>query len=839
MRARSLYLFRSLAKARPLCPYGEAPSPLSLQNADISSKSGQFWRRSAARNGPQSACQAGRPPGHIRPRESMLATVRPEILRAADERRDAARKRSLALLRGVALIGTRKAGSADATSASSVASSSALPVAAGPRWHKARDVVRLRLATARALQLNVGVAFALGNHDRAKEYLKKLRNGVFNQAHMVKQREQLQVKRQAEEAARMTGAGSIVTESTARQLAQVPLWQQGDPSLSTEEKLKERKALRRERLVIEVLNAFWDCALRTKAHTYFDTGTGETMVTREGYECLFMRGYKILVEEWDPEDAASCIAEDWQNDSHYGDGRGLTYAAYCDSLFEVADLWVPSIDAAAYAHFLWKLFQDITDGGEWKALDDCGFDSYLAASDDVSEEVQSISRLGAMARLTKIRRWAAKKLQSNWRGAKARREVRRRRKAVAQIQKDGRKRVARKMAKRASVPGERGTVQHWALRKGLSSVHAEEMAKLNEEDQAIIEELDEKRRARFLDMIAEREAKAQRKRVELEARMERVRRQRVAQEGLNEQDRAAISNMDEEKRARYLEMRAAAADRKRNELEARRERHDETARRRAALEIQQAMRAKLDRQQAQQKAGARGRAVLAGSKLALRPVELRPVSRWPQRSRPPANEQKPTHEPLEEVGEPAGLAPTAAFVRDGTSRQLQRSPRLYQQWSGLRPDKREVQFEDHFREWMKGCDPPAPPVRPPVGRIGGPVNVTSPRHRLYKAPKDTPDKGILQMNEFLAAAASSESPRNNKEPAAVPGIVLPPVDDPSSTRASAPKGVPRKVKPGAPLPLLSPRDLKREPLGYEIEVKHGSRGQCIAVQLPVRNRISV
>lgn len=55
------------------------------------------------------------------------------------------------------------------------------------------------------------------------------------------------------------------------------------------------------------------------------------------------------------------IERDWAVD---GGSEGiLNYERFCESFFELADIWTPCIDAAEYASFLLKLFRRITIKG--------------------------------------------------------------------------------------------------------------------------------------------------------------------------------------------------------------------------------------------------------------------------------------------------------------------------------------------------------------------------------------------------------------------------------------------------------------------------------------------
>ena len=52
-------------------------------------------------------------------------------------------------------------------------------------------------------------------------------------------------------------------------------------------------------------------------------------------EQMLVRIYKVMIKEYDPDDAAKSIAEDWERDSA-GTGS-LSRKKFCDAFFELAD----------------------------------------------------------------------------------------------------------------------------------------------------------------------------------------------------------------------------------------------------------------------------------------------------------------------------------------------------------------------------------------------------------------------------------------------------------------------------------------------------------------------
>lgn len=343
------------------------------------------------------------------------------------------------------------------------------PTSPRSKWNRVRLHIRARLATARALHLHFALPHyaILGSYNGAKDYLRKLRIGVVQRGLSEGVLTDIKVKHEADEATALVDTGAVVTVHSSG-ASNVAMWQQGDASLSTTEKLRDRKALRRDERVAKAINCFWQTALRSEGHTVaHPEDHEEKLATRECYECIFLRAYKVLLDEWDPEDAKACIAEDWENDAR--GAPGLTNVTFGDALFQVADLWVASIDGGDYADFLWKLFRAVTIGGtmfkglddfrpvyRWKPLEECCFNEELVGDggridvheelvgDDDHERNRSSKTLGKKAKENRDRRRAAKKIQAVRRGANARREREMRKRASVEIQTCCRGKLSRK-----------------------------------------------------------------------------------------------------------------------------------------------------------------------------------------------------------------------------------------------------------------------------------------------------------------------------------------------------------------------------------------------------------
>lgn len=169
----------------------------------------------------------------------------------------------------------------------------------------------------------------------------------------------------------LNDVNSVLEVNTASERDELPLWKQGNADLATEEMMDARHALRSEPQVVEVLEAFWNVELKNAAlgHTVDSADHGAVLVSRAGFFALYERAYRVLLEEWDPSDAAESIAEDWAHDA--GGAPGLRREAFEDSLFELADVWTEGLSALEYATFLWRLLRNVCDPttGGWSALD--------------------------------------------------------------------------------------------------------------------------------------------------------------------------------------------------------------------------------------------------------------------------------------------------------------------------------------------------------------------------------------------------------------------------------------------------------------------------------------
>jgi hypothetical protein len=167
-------------------------------------------------------------------------------------------------------------------------------------------------------------------------------------------------------AAELSKAGLVVTtiESEANRGSYI---YQGDPTLNTEGAFQKRLALRTAPLVLDVLQAWWVTALRSlRSGAYGGPASSKTAISKDQYVVMSHNMYHAMVEEWDEDDADAVAEAEWQRDSQ--GASELSREAFLDAIFEVADVWTPTIDEAEYADFLWRLLRRIADGDPPDAL---------------------------------------------------------------------------------------------------------------------------------------------------------------------------------------------------------------------------------------------------------------------------------------------------------------------------------------------------------------------------------------------------------------------------------------------------------------------------------------
>jgi hypothetical protein len=145
---------------------------------------------------------------------------------------------------------------------------------------------------------------------------------------------------------------------------EMPYWQQCDEELDTKAAWEARAALRTHPLVVQKLDAWWQCALRS-IRSGGGNAAAKDRIDRAAYFRLSRLLHKAMIEEWDEADADRCATDDWAVDS-----AGKNYVErtrFQDCIFELADIWTRTIDAEEYSGFLQRLLDDVATSADGSA----------------------------------------------------------------------------------------------------------------------------------------------------------------------------------------------------------------------------------------------------------------------------------------------------------------------------------------------------------------------------------------------------------------------------------------------------------------------------------------
>ena len=133
-------------------------------------------------------------------------------------------------------------------------------------------------------------------------------------------------------------------------------WEQGDPTLYTEENEAKRQSLRHHPEVKQALEKWWETAMST---VEADGRAKEEVMRKEDYITVSKCMYKALIETYDEAEALAEAEEDWEKDSQ-GTGA-LGKKLFLDAMFELADMWTETIAAEEYRDFLNQLFHCVAE----------------------------------------------------------------------------------------------------------------------------------------------------------------------------------------------------------------------------------------------------------------------------------------------------------------------------------------------------------------------------------------------------------------------------------------------------------------------------------------------
>ena len=322
------------------------------------------------------------------------------------------------------------------------------------------DVSREAMST--VLSVGIDAAQRKGFQQHAG-YLQKLKVGVAARNQISRMVENRRIKKTQEALAAHVSSGRIIVQvDDEAELNSVAYWEQGSESLSKEDRLKRRRSLKSDEGVRAALHA-WLVAAKANGCC---TEAAEPALQKDGYHAIMLRFHKILLDDFDYTMAKAMVEKDWVDDLGDSNGSdGMPQEVFFSALFELADVWTPSIDAAVYAAFLRRLLTSCVDqNGNLRSLQAIKFDAALAvelaegarlaALDEA--KMESRSHLAEAKRRAVERRNGAIGIQAQRRRQIAAREDKERERAAALIQADDRAALKQRAAAAAAAAAAAG-----------------------------------------------------------------------------------------------------------------------------------------------------------------------------------------------------------------------------------------------------------------------------------------------------------------------------------------------------------------------------------------------
>lgn len=123
-----------------------------------------------------------------------------------------------------------------------------------------------------------------------------------------------------------------------------PYYDDGNPDFYSEENIKKWESLKEDPVVKEAIDNF---IAREFKSIYND----EKPISKQEYIQTFLKIALILRPGIEPDELQQIVKDDYENDNQNNPTETITRPRLYDSLFELADIWCPNIDAEEYKDF--------------------------------------------------------------------------------------------------------------------------------------------------------------------------------------------------------------------------------------------------------------------------------------------------------------------------------------------------------------------------------------------------------------------------------------------------------------------------------------------------------
>ena len=202
---------------------------------------------------------------------------------------------------------------------------------------------------------------------------------------------------------------------TEEDVGKLRWWQQADEELYTAENIARREENRHYPPLHEIIyNKWWPLVLSAGGLVPVEPAQRVWTLPEPNYIIMLTKFQKALLEddeEWSREEAVHMAHESWHEDTHGKDI--MTRPGFFDCLFELTDMWCPTMDADEYVEFLTVLFDAVTDGVGFRADEDIENGYMLHYLSAVNDKETRMAR-----HLDQLERGASVRLQNTFRRKK-------------------------------------------------------------------------------------------------------------------------------------------------------------------------------------------------------------------------------------------------------------------------------------------------------------------------------------------------------------------------------------------------------------------------------------
>ena len=156
---------------------------------------------------------------------------------------------------------------------------------------------------------------------------------------------------------------AVAVVKSEKELEKLAYHLQADEAMNTEEAFMQREKLKRHHMITDALALCWRTVMG-KVHMV--RSDADSLIKGEYvqlHRCLFQN--LLPEEDYDPKEAKAEAEADWDEDR--GDDDFLEESEFRRSIFELADLYVPTLEPQDYVDFLKNLNDKVSSSGSGRS----------------------------------------------------------------------------------------------------------------------------------------------------------------------------------------------------------------------------------------------------------------------------------------------------------------------------------------------------------------------------------------------------------------------------------------------------------------------------------------